>query len=256
MNLAALYVYWGIIGWIFITSLGLPPIPEEVAVAGLGAWAHQNPDAFWLFGWLICVGAVLGTDLFLYGVGRFGGHRLLKQKYVQKVVKPERIQTFSRKFQEKGVWFMLTARLIPGWRTAVFITAGSIRYPVNRFVLADAISSVPLVTFFFFGGYLAADWINDIINRLHHTQNVILLVVFIAAVVIGLILYIRWMRKRQIEEEAEEAEEKEKIELQKGEAPPASPQSQNVSPAQPAVTASANGSHASPGTSRPVHPQT
>jgi len=262
LNLAALYVYWVILGWIFITSLGLPPIPEEVAVAGLGAWVHQNPDAFWLFSWLICIGAVLGTDLFLYGVGRLGGHRLLRQKYVQKAIKPERIHTFSRKFQEKGVWFMLTARLIPGWRTAVFITAGSIRYPVNRFVLADAISSVPLVTFFFFGGYLAADWINDLINRLHHTQNVIFLVVFLAAVILGLILYIHWMRRRQIEEAAEEAEEKEKIEQQKIETAPVTPDAHsavadghNVTPAAHTIAPSANGAHASSGASRPVHPQ-
>jgi membrane protein DedA with SNARE-associated domain len=212
LNLAALYVYWMIIGWIFITSLGLPPIPEEVAVAGLGMWIHKNPDAFLLFSWLICLGAVLGTDLFLYSIGRFGGFRLLRNKYVQKFLPPERVQTFSRKFQDRGVWFMLTARLIPGWRTAVFITAGSIHYPVGAFVFADAISSVPLVTFFFFGGYFAADWITALIDNLHQAQSLILFIVFIALLIIGIVIYLRWMHKRQVEEEAEEAEEHIKME--------------------------------------------
>ena len=45
MNLAALTVYAIIVGWIFITGIGLPPIPEEAAVAGLGAWIHHKPDA-------------------------------------------------------------------------------------------------------------------------------------------------------------------------------------------------------------------
>jgi membrane protein DedA with SNARE-associated domain len=215
LNLAALYVYWVIIGWIFITGVGLIPfVPEEVAVAGLGAWVHENPDAFLLFSWLICLGAVVGTDLFLYMIGRLGGWRLLKQKYVQKLLPPERIQTFSRKFQERGVWFMLTARLIPGWRSAVFITAGSIRYPVGAFVLADAISSVPLVTFFFFGGYFAANWINALINNLHQFQNWLLLAGIVLVVIISLLIYLRWMRKREEEEAAEEAVEHIKIEQQ------------------------------------------
>jgi membrane protein DedA with SNARE-associated domain len=207
VNLAALYVYWVIVGWIFITGIGLIPlIPEELAVSGLGAWIHQNPDAFLFFSWLICVGAVLGTDLFLYMIGRVGGRKLLKRKVVQRVLKPERIQTFARKFQEQGIWFMLTARLIPGWRSAVFITAGVIRYPVGRFVIADGISSIPLVTFFFFGGFYAADWINSVIDKLHELQHFLWLLAFISLVIVSIAFYIRWMRQRQQEEAAEEAE--------------------------------------------------
>jgi len=215
LNLAALYAYWVIVGWIFITGVGLIPlIPEELAVSGLGAWIHQNPDAFLFFSWLICVGAVLGTDLFLYMIGRVGGRKLLKRKIVQRVLKPERVQTFARKFQERGIWFMLTARLIPGWRSAVFITAGVIRYPVGRFVTADAISSVPLVTFFFFGGFYAADWINGIIGKLHELQNFLWFLLFIALVILAVVLYLRWMRQRQQEEAVEEAVEHIKMEQQ------------------------------------------
>jgi membrane protein DedA with SNARE-associated domain len=253
LNLAALYVYWMIIGWIFITSLGLPPIPEEVAVAGLGAWVHQNPDAFLLFSWLICLGAVLGTDLFLYSIGRLGGCRLLRNKYVQKFLKPERVQTFSRKFQDRGVWFMLTARLIPGWRTAVFITAGSIHYPVSAFVLADAMSSVPLVTFFFFGGYFAADWIKELNNNLHQAQSLILFIAFLAALVVGIVVYLKWMKKHQAEEEAEEAEEHIKMEQEElaVTAQAAGAASAHSEPVRP--EAGGNGVHASAGANRPVN---
>jgi hypothetical protein len=146
---------------------------------------------------------------------------LLKRKVVQRVLKPERIQTFARKFQEQGIWFMLTARLIPGWRSAVFITAGVIRYPVGRFVLADAISSIPLVTFFFFGGFYAADWINSVIDKLHELQHFLWLLAFISLVIVSVAFYIRWMRQRQQEEAAEEAEEHIKIET--GATPPLPP---------------------------------
>ncbi|HMO36388.1 MAG TPA: hypothetical protein PKA06_10120, partial [Gemmatales bacterium] len=101
MNLAALYVYLIIVGWIFITGLGLPPIPEEAAVAGLGAWINHKPDAVLILSWLFCIGAVLGTDLFLYSIGRLGGPRLMSRSWVQKFLKPERIQTFAHKFQER-----------------------------------------------------------------------------------------------------------------------------------------------------------
>lgn len=213
MNLAALYVYSIIVGWIFVTGVGiLPLIPEEVAVVSLGVWMHKNPDAFLVVGWLVCVLAVLGTDLFLYAIGRIGGPRLMNRPFVQKFLKPERVQLFAHKFQQRGIWFMLTARLIPGWRSAVFITAGVIQYPVGRFCLADAISAVPLVTFFFFGGYFAADTINEIIANIHRAQNVLLLIAFVGIMVVAVVLYLRWMRAREKEEEAEEAIEHVKME--------------------------------------------
>lgn len=213
MNLAALYVYVIIVGWIFVTGVGIFPfIPEEVAVAGLGAWIHNNPDAFLLFSWLFCLGAVLGTDLFLYAIGRIGGPRLMNKPIVQKFLKPERLQLFAHKFQERGIWFMLTARLIPGWRSAVFITAGVIQYPVGRFCVADAISSLPLVTFFFFGGYYAADTINAIIANIHRAQNVLLLLALIGLLIVCVILYLRWLRAKEKEEAAEEAIEHIKME--------------------------------------------
>jgi membrane protein DedA with SNARE-associated domain len=258
LNLAALYVYWVIIAWIFITGVGLIPfVPEEVAVAGLGAWTHHNPDALLLFSWLICIGAVLGTDLFLFMIGRLGGPKLMNRKWVQRVLKPERVQTFARKFQEKGIWFMLTARLIPGWRTAVFITAGVIHFPVQRFILADAISSVPLVTFFFMGGYFAADWINGIIGNLHQAQHLLLFLLFIVLVIVATVIYIRWMRLREEEEAIEEAQEHLKMEQQTdGEPAPvgfdahASDGAGRASPQEP----SANGSLAS-GAERPIRSQ-
>ncbi|MFT3878877.1 MAG: DedA family protein [Gemmatales bacterium] len=213
MNLAALYVYSIIVGWIFVTGVGiLPLIPEEFAVASLGVWMHKNPDAILVIGWLVCVAAVLGTDLFLYAVGRIGGPRLMNRPFVQKFLKPERVQLFAHKFQERGIWFMLTARLIPGWRSAVFITAGVIQYPVGKFCLADAISAVPLVTFFFFGGYFAADTINGIIANIHRAQNMLLLLAFVGLLIAGVIFYLRWMRAREKEEAVEEAIEHVKME--------------------------------------------
>lgn len=213
MNLAAFYVYSVIVGWIFVTGVGLIPlIPEEVAVATLGAWVHNNPDALLVLSWLFCIGAVLGTDLLLYMVGRLGGPRLMSKPWVQKLLKPERVQIFAEKFQQRGILFMLSARLIPGWRTAVFITAGVIQYPIERFCLADAISSIPLVTFFFFGGYYAADWINAIIANIHQAQNVILLLVLLALLLLAIALYFRWMRRKEKEEAAAEEKQHQKME--------------------------------------------
>ncbi|HQR05232.1 MAG TPA: DedA family protein [Gemmatales bacterium] len=213
MNLAALYVYAGIVSWIFVTGVGIVPfVPEEFAVVTLGVLTHKYPDAILIVAWLICVAAVLGTDLFLYAVGRIGGPRLMNRPFVQKFLKPERVQLFAHKFQQRGIWFMLTARLIPGWRSAVFITAGVIQYPIGRFCVADAISAVPLVTFFFFGGYFAADTIMEIIANIHRAQNVLLLIAFVGFLVVAVVLYLRWMRAREKEEEAEEAIEHVKME--------------------------------------------
>jgi membrane protein DedA with SNARE-associated domain len=248
LNLAALYVYSGIVGWIFVTGVGLLPfIPEEVAVATLGAWVHKNPQAMLILSWLFCLAAVLGTDLFLYMIGRIGGPKLMSKPWVQKLLKPERVQIFADKFQQRGIWFMLSARLIPGWRTAVFITAGVIRYPTERFLIADAISSIPLVTFFFFGGYYAADWIDAIIANLHLAQNVILLLVLLGVLLLTIALYFRWMRKKEKEEAVAEQIQHQKME-DAGQLP-VTPQ--NMEDALHEVVASSGTASGSPATSPP-----
>lgn len=207
-----LYVCAGVILWIFITSFGLPPLPEELAVLTSGLFAHrlEKGDPLWqatgfevpwlgqlgllgIFGWLACIAGVIGTDIVLYFIGRFGGKRLLRR-----LISEERIAKASKQFDQHGIKALLLSRIfpMPGVRTGVFIAAGSIHYSLEKFILADIIA-IPLVSFCYFAGYFGSSYIEQFLKTFHDSMHIIGIVIFLLSIPVIIYLYIRWKRRQQ-----------------------------------------------------------
>lgn len=192
-----LYLYLGIIGWLFVTGMGIVPmVPEEVAVSGVGVMAQQKEMNLFL-AWVCCVVGILGTDMVLYVVGVTGGKWLLARPLVRKLISLERQEKIIFGFRDHGVKFLVSGRLLPGIRTAIFIVAGAIHYPFSRFLLADLVS-IPVISFFFFGSVWAAEYIEWLIANLHNAQNIVLLALIAALVAFAIWRYVLFIRRRSI----------------------------------------------------------
>lgn len=190
-----LYVYLGIVGWLFVTGVGIVPfVPEEVAVSGVGIMVSQQGLSL-LFCWLSCIVGIIGTDIFLYGVGVTGGKWLLSRSWVKKVISDERREKIIDGFHTHGIKFLVSGRLLPGVRTAIFIVAGAIHYPFLRFLVADLVS-IPVISLFFFGSVWAAEWISWLIDNLHNAQNIVLLVLIAGVAAFGAWRYVCFIRRR------------------------------------------------------------
>jgi len=138
--------------WSLCTGVGLPPIPEEAAIlyaAGVGA---LHPEVPWWAAWPAASLGIIAADLVLYSAGWFFGERLLSHRWMRRVLSPERRKRLEERFHRHGIKFLLLARALPPLRTGVFVMAGSSRYPLSRFLLADAIYGVVGVGLVFFGG--------------------------------------------------------------------------------------------------------
>jgi membrane protein DedA with SNARE-associated domain len=193
-----LYVYLGILGWMFITGMGiLPLVPEEVAVSTVGVMAAQK-ELNLLIAWACCIVGIIGTDMVLYGIGRTGGKWLLSRAWVKRLIPDDRREKIIDGFHSHGIKFLVSGRLLPGIRSAIFIVAGAIHYPFPRFLLADLVS-IPVISFFFFGSVYAAKWIEQLINNLHEAQNLVLLVLLAALAALGAYKYAMFIRRRAME---------------------------------------------------------
>jgi membrane protein DedA with SNARE-associated domain len=177
--------YWlGLIfAWQFCTGIGIPPLPEEATILWAGAMAKLNEDCAWWLAWPTCIVAIILADLVLYSAGRYGGEPLLSSKWVRRFVPDERRLKLEHGFRSHGVKILITARLLPlpGIRTAVFLTAGSIRYPFFRFFIADIVYAIPGVGFFFFCSYFSAEGL----LRLYRLMGATLFWVLVPAVLLG-----------------------------------------------------------------------
>lgn len=184
------YGYYGAALGILATGLGFP-VPEEVPVLVGGAMANHLKIYIML---PICIVSVIVGDMLLYSIGRIWGSRLVQIPLIRRrLLTPERYAVICANFQKYGLKILLFARLTPGIRTWIFLTAGITKLPLAQFVVADSIYAVPGVTILFFLGYWFTDSIIDLAgNEPVYVRPIIVLVV---AAAIGLYLAYRMYRK-------------------------------------------------------------
>src|SRR5262245_10037495 len=144
---------WGYLGiFLGILSTGIPffPMPEELPVVVGGVLVGHGLAEWWLM-LPVCIVAVVIGDSMLYGAGRWWGTRLLEYRWIKKhVLPPERLKKIEDNFVKYGIQILLFARLTPGIRAPIFVTAGIVRLSLVRFIIADALYAIPGVALLFF----------------------------------------------------------------------------------------------------------
>jgi membrane protein DedA with SNARE-associated domain len=193
----AFWAYFGIFAALVAAGIGFP-IPEEIPVVTAGVMighASQDPNSHlrWWIMLPICVAGVVISDGLLYGVGRLWGPRLVEYRWVKnRLLPPERLTQIQCNFQKYGVKILLFARLLPGIRSPIFITAGIMRVPFSRFLVADGIYAIPGVSLLFFLGFWFTDQFLEIVKEVDKVRPLIVVVVLTALVTY---LVIRFMRR-------------------------------------------------------------
>src|ERR1022692_3021938 len=129
---------WGYLGvfiGILATGLGFP-MPEELPIVLGGAMANSGKVYTWSM-LPVCIVAVIIGDSFLYLIGRFWGSKLIEMPFIRrKLLPPERLAKIADNFKKYGVGVLLFARLTPGFRAPIFLTAGITKMPIMHFLLA------------------------------------------------------------------------------------------------------------------------
>lgn len=164
---------WGYPAYVvlFLATAFGSPITEDLLLltggylvsAGVFSWPIALPLSF------TCV---LATDATIYSLGRrLRTHSLARDGLVRRLVRPAHLRIATRWFGRFGDSVVFFARLLPGTRLLVFLTAGVRGMPFGRFVLIDALASVLYVpTLLYVGAKLgeqvgrvdrALDWVGD-----------------------------------------------------------------------------------------------
>jgi membrane protein DedA with SNARE-associated domain len=188
----SLYWYASIFLGLFLTGIGLPPLPEEAGILYAAGLCALHPEAVrWPLAWLMTGLGIVCADLVLYGAGRRWGPRLFEYRWVQKVMSTERRERIEKRFHQHGMKLLLLARFLPPLRTGIFLIAGAARYSFFKFLLADLIYAVFGVGLFFFGG----TWLVDLLKQAGHWA---IYIVAGPVVLFGLYKYYQYLRKREL----------------------------------------------------------
>jgi membrane protein DedA with SNARE-associated domain len=196
---AALTIYIGVFAALVAAGVGFP-MPEEIPIVTAGALAgHASQDPTSSLHWWIvlplCILGVVISDGLLYLAGRTFGMGLLRFPLVARILPRERVQRVQRNFRKYGVLILLFARVLPGIRSPIFLTAGIMRLSWRRFLLADGLYAIPGVSLLFFLAYWFTDQFRDLVTEaeveVNRVRPLIILAAILAVAVYCLIKFLR-----------------------------------------------------------------
>jgi membrane-associated protein len=166
----------------------IPIIPSETAVITAGVAAAAGSLNLPLIIIVAAIGAVFGDNI-AYAIGKYARPWIERRFSGPKAT--ARLAWARRQLHERGVGLVVIARFIPGGRTAVTVTAGTIQMPHGRFILATVIAGVIWATYAALLGFYGGTQFED------SPTKALLLAFALAAAVTLLTEGIRWAIRRR-----------------------------------------------------------
>lgn len=164
----------------------VPIVPSETAVVTAGVVAGNGDLNLMLIVAAAATGAFLGDNC-AYLIGRTFGHRATERFSGEKGQR--RFRWAEEQLDERGGELIAVARFIPGGRTAVTLSAGTLGYPWRRFVVFDAIAALAWAFYSALLGYYGGKTFESFWG--------LVLALFTAFAIAGGIELTRWLLKRR-----------------------------------------------------------
>jgi membrane-associated protein len=166
----------------------VPLVPSETSVITAGVVASAGDLSLPLVIAFAAAGAFAGDNTAYFIGHRYG--RRINERFFQSDKAKQRIAWAHDQVEQRGGQLIVIARFIPGGRTAVTLSAGTLGYRWRKFVVYDAIAALIWASYAallgYFGGHAfeKAPW------------KGLLLALGIAFAVAGATEGVRWLLKR------------------------------------------------------------
>ncbi len=180
--------FYPVIFLIALLDSVIPVVPSETTVILGGIAAGRDDLALPAVIALGATGAAVGDNI-AYWLGRRAAGPLRRTVFRSEKA-AGRLDWAAEQLEKRGGLLLVTARFIPGGRTAITVSSGITQQPYGRFVLFDALACLLWASYAGILGFVAGDRFKD-----DHTTA--FLVAFGAALsVTALIELVRWLRHR------------------------------------------------------------
>lgn len=192
VNFFSDYGYFAVFGVLILCGFGLP-VPEDISlVAGgvISALGNTNEHIMFAVG----MAGVLIGDAVVFTAGLTFGEKILQNRFVARIITPDRYDTVQKQFEKYGKWVVFMARFMPGLRTPIFLTAGvSKRVSFLRFFITDFLAAFISVPVWVYLGFYGASNFDQLMTWVRQGQITIFLL--LAVVIIGFVVK-KYLKRR------------------------------------------------------------
>ncbi len=197
-NQIAAYSYTAVFVFLFSLSFALP-ISEEVALIIVGFFVYKGDINLWI---TLIVGyiGIIGGDVFLYTLSRFLGGKIIRTKFISRLINPDRIIKGEKFFEKHGAKAILSARFLVGIRSTMFVAAGLMKMNFVKFLTYDSLAGLIFVPVMILVGFLLGNQFREGVSVAERIGNILTVIT-----VLGGGGYFIWrLRKKTIKELEEE----------------------------------------------------
>ena len=145
------------------------PVPEDLLLIATGYLVFAGALE-WPMASVVAIVGVIGSDFILFVAGRqlaWHASRLGEGHFLS----PDRLSRATQWFDRVGDRLILLARLAPGTRAVVFLTAGLRSVPTGRFLAYDSVGALIWVPVMLLLGQTAGPQIGDLTTVIQQLQD-------------------------------------------------------------------------------------
>lgn len=162
MSIAQQFPYVGFFLLLVLGSIGLP-VPEEATLL-LGGYMIAQGTVEIVPALLFIYTGLLVSDFIIYYAGRKYGRALLLHSRIQRILPEASRLKIEAGFNKHGLLLILLGRHIIGFRTKLFLVAGSMGLSPAKFLAIDSVAALISMTIIVTLGYTGNDLV-DVVRQ-------------------------------------------------------------------------------------------
>jgi membrane protein DedA with SNARE-associated domain len=182
-HLISSYGYWAVFIPVAAESTGIP-FPGETVVIAAGAYAGETHRMSVWGIFVVAVAAVVVGGAIGFGVGEFGGYRLLRRygHYIR--MDDAKIKIGRYLFDRYGWIVVIFGHFVSILRAYIALLAGTSRMRWLRFLLFNAVGGMAWAAVFAFGAYGVGDNLTNATAPIGIAAGSVAAVALVAAIVV------------------------------------------------------------------------
>lgn len=197
-----LYAVWAIaFAILLMCGFGLP-VPEDITLVAMGYMTYfLNADGHYGDPRLLAAAAtvvglagVLVGDATMFTLGARLGGRLMHRRPFSSILGSGRREKAVEFLQARGPQVLFSARFMPGLRSVVFFTSGTLGIRLRTFLFFDGLAALLSVPALILSSWYFGEQIQDVIKYAQRSEQGILAVIVVLAAGAGLKY---WLKRRK-----------------------------------------------------------